>query len=90
MAPRRTLTLAPTQRQELLEHRDHDPRPDVRERCAALLKIAAGKSPHQVAQHGLLKRRHPDTVYNWLNHYQHGGLQQLLEHRHGGKRYAPF
>jgi hypothetical protein len=45
MPQRRTLALNPDQRQELLHARDHDPRPAVRERCAALLKIAAGQSP---------------------------------------------
>lgn len=90
MAARRTLKLSPRQREELVEHRDHDARPDVRERCAALLKIASGKSPHRVAREGLLKPRKPDTVYGWLNHYQQGGLQQLLEHRHGGNRFAPL
>ena len=81
---RRTLTLTLEQRQELLHHRDHDPRPNVRERCAALLKIAAGSSPHAVAQQGLLKPRDPDTLYNWLTLYQQQGLAGLLAHRHGG------
>ena len=49
MPLRRTLDLTDSQRQDLLHYRDHDPRPYVRERCAALLKIAAGQSPHAVA-----------------------------------------
>ena len=52
----RTLDLTESQRQDLQHYRDHDPRPYVRERCAALLKIADGQSPHAVARHGLLKR----------------------------------
>ena len=52
---RRTLILTEAQRQELLQLRDHDARPYVRERGAALLKIADGHSPHRVARHGLLK-----------------------------------
>ena len=40
MSIRRTLDLTVSQRQELLHHHDHDSRPYVRERCAALLKIA--------------------------------------------------
>lgn len=66
MARRRTLSLTPAQRSELVAHRDHDGRPYVRERCAALLKIAEGHSPHLVALKGLLKAHDPDTVYNWL------------------------
>ena len=57
MSQRRTLALTAAQRQQLLHHRDHDPRPYVRERCAALLKIAGGRSPHAVARAGLLRPR---------------------------------
>ena len=63
MPKRRTLELAPEEQRHLAHYRDHDERPFVRERCAALLKIASGKSPHSVAQHGLLKKRDPDTLY---------------------------
>ena len=62
MARRRTLTLTDPQRQELTDHRDHDPRPDVRERCAVLLKVAEGQAAHAVARTGRLKPRDPDTV----------------------------
>jgi hypothetical protein len=86
MPQRRTLTLDPDQRQELLHHRDHDPRPAVRERCAALLKVADGQSPHAVARHGLLRPRDPDTVYGWLGYYQGAGLPGLVAHPHGGAR----
>lgn len=86
MAQRRTLTLSAEQRQELTEYRDHDPRPYVRERCAALLKIAGGQAPYEVAQHGLLKGRDPDTVYTWLNWYTAEGVRGLLGHTHGGVR----
>ena len=61
--PRRTVTLSWTQRRELEQARDHDPRPDVRERCAAVLKIADGAAAHAVARRGLLKPRDPDTLY---------------------------
>ena len=86
MVQRRTLTLTGSERQALGEHRDHDPRGQARERCAALLKIADGQSPHEVAQHGLLKPRDPDTVYSWLNLYAAGGVAGLLSCLHGGKR----
>lgn len=86
MARRRTLTLTEEQRQELCQHRDHDPRPAVREQCAALLKVAGGQSPHRVARQGLLKPRDPDTVYGWLTCYHAAGLAGLLARRHGGAR----
>ncbi len=86
MAHRRRLVLTDTQQQALVHHRDHHPRPYMRERCAALLKIAAGQTPHQVARHGLLKPRDPDTVYAWLSAYEANGLAGLLARQHGGRR----
>jgi len=84
MARRRTLELTEAQRQELLHYRDHDTRPYVRERCAALLKIADGQSPHAVARHGLLKSRDPDTVYSWLDWYERYSLWSVTHFQQGG------
>ena len=86
MARLRKLVVTEEQEQELIEHRDHNSSPQVRERCAALLKIAEGKTPHWVAQNGLLKERDPDTVYNWLNIYEEKGIEGLIAHQHGGAR----
>jgi hypothetical protein len=86
MTYQRTLELSAGQRQTLQHYRDHDQRPYVRERCAAILKIADGKAPHWVAQHGLLKPRDPDTVYAWLNRYETMGFVGLLVRQHGGPR----
>ncbi len=77
MPKRRTLELAPEEQRHLAHYRDLDERPFVRERCAALLKIASGKSPHSVAQHGLLKKRDPDTLYQKEQHGQKSaGIQR--------------
>lgn len=86
MVQRRTVELSERERTALEQERDHHAQAQVRERCAAILKIAAGQSPHEVAQTGLLKRRDPDTVYQWLNWYESEGLNGLLEHLHGGPR----
>jgi hypothetical protein len=86
MARRRTLPLSEDQAQELHRLRDHDPRPYVRERAAALLKIADGKAPHWVATQGLLKPRDPDTVYAWLDADQALGSAGLLTKQQGGSR----
>jgi hypothetical protein len=86
MYQRRTLALSDTERADLLYHRDHDPKPYIRERCAALLQIAAGRSPYAVANDGLLRGRDPDTVYAWLDYYRDEGLPGLLAHQHGGNR----
>jgi hypothetical protein len=86
MSQRRTLALTARQRYALLYHRDHHPKPYVRERCAALLKVADGLAPHAVARNGLLRPRDPDTVYAWLDFYQKGGLESLFAHQQGGYR----
>lgn len=84
MAERRPLKLTAKQREDLIWHRDHDFRPYVRERCAALLKIADGQAAYSVARQGLLKERDPDTLYHWLALYQRDGLTGLFAHQHGG------
>ena len=84
MAHRRTLVLKAPEQRELEHYRDHDPRPYVRERCGALLKIAAGTTPHAVARQGLLKPRDPDTIYGWLAVYEREGMTGLVGHQHGG------
>lgn len=78
------LELSEAERITLQEALHHHPHPDGRERAAALLKVADGYSPHWVAQHGLLRRRDPDSVYQWLRYYQQQGIAGLLSRRHGG------
>jgi hypothetical protein len=70
---RRSLSLTQEQRAALLHIRNHDPRPYLREKAAALLKVADGHSPHAVAKQGLLKPRDPDTLYSWIDDFQEQG-----------------
>jgi hypothetical protein len=78
MAKPLTIALTEEQRRELERARDHHQKPYLRERTAAILKIADGDSGRQVALSGLLKRRKPDTVYGWFHRYQAEGLAGLL------------
>ena len=87
MAKRRTLVLSLEQRAELEAIRNRDPRPYMREKAAALLKIADGMTPHAVACHGLLRCRDPDTVYGWLDHYE---LTGTLKVRPACRRLSPL
>jgi hypothetical protein len=84
-----TLELTEEARTALVRGRDRDPRPYFRERCAALLKIAAGQSPRQVALGGLGKRRKPDTVRGWLHAYWAGGLPALVQRPRGHRGFSP-
>lgn len=72
------LILSAQQILELEQARDKHPLPYVRERAAALLKVAGGRSGRDVALHGLLKPRWPDTVYEWVKRYRDEGFQGLL------------
>jgi transposase len=71
------LVLSSAERRELERVRDHDPEPYLREKAAAMLKIAAGQSGRDVALHGLLKHRRPDTVYDWVRRYRAAGIAGL-------------
>jgi hypothetical protein len=77
MAPRRSLSLSAGERHELEQLRDTAAKPYLRERAAALLKIADGQTPAHVAAVGLLRPRDPDTVYAWLDRYQEAGAASL-------------
>lgn len=72
------LILTPEQRGELEKARDTHPKSYMRERSAALLKIADGKSGLYVARYGLLKPRWQDTLYEWVKRYKAAGLKGLL------------
>lgn len=76
---RRDLVLSHAQYAELVHARDHDRRAYLRERAAALIKIAQGQSACAVAQRGLLRHRDPDTVYRWLNRYEAEGFAGLIQ-----------
>ena len=77
MPHKRTLKLTAAEKRELEVIRDSHEKTYMRERAAALLKISSGQSPHYVAQYGLLKSRDPDTVYDWLDRDQAGGVAGL-------------
>ena len=88
MAKQLTIHLTAVQRQELEEARDKHEKSYVRERAAAMLKIADGASGRQVALSGLLKRRDPDSVYSWFHRYNAEGLAGLLVRPGRGRKPA--
>lgn len=84
-----TLTLTAAERAALVRGRDRDRRPYFRERCGALVKIAAGQSARQVALAGLGRPRKPDTVRGWLAAYRDGGLPALVQRPRGHRGFPP-
>ena len=77
LARPRTLALSPGQRLELVRLRDHSPRPHLREKAAALLKVADGAVLKHVARLGLLRPRDEGTVAAWLDRYLAEGISGL-------------
>jgi len=84
----RMLSLDQDQREELRQCRNHHSLPYMRERAAALLKVADGQRPAHVARNGLLKPHDPDVVYTWITRYERNGLLGLLIHQGRGRKPA--
>ncbi len=71
------INLTAAEREELEMMRDTHSKAYLRERAAAILKIADGQSGLQISQAGLLKPRDPDTIYRWVHRYQQEGIAGL-------------
>ena len=82
------LILTPAQRAELVALRDTAPKPHVRERAAALLKVADGRSAVSVARTGLLRPRKPATVWRWIRRYLAEGIAGLDDRPGRGRKPA--
>lgn len=80
--------LSDVERKALEDIRDHHPAPYMRERAAAVLKLAAGYTAKFVAQEGLLKPRKPDTVGEWRQRYLNQGLDGLQIREGRGRKPA--
>ncbi len=72
------LELSHAERRELERIRDHHPKPYMRERAAAVLKLADGHSARFIALWGLLKQRDPETVGAWRRLYLAEGINGLV------------
>jgi transposase len=77
MPGRLKLELNELQKAELKELLDHSPKAYIRERAAALLKIAGGLSGREVALHRLNQAHWQDTIYEWVQRYQAEGSKGL-------------
>jgi len=77
MPEKLSLALTAQEVLDLEELRDHATKPYLRERAAAILKIAKGKSGREVALRGLLKPHWQDTIYEWVARYRAKGKAGL-------------
>jgi hypothetical protein len=73
----RPFLVTTAERQQLTDLRDHGAKAYLRERAAALLKVADGMAAARVAREGLLRPRKPDTVYSWIDRFIDDGIAGL-------------
>ena len=88
MAQPRCIHLTAAQTEELQGVRDHHKKAYMRERAAAILKVASGLSMLQVALHGLLKPRRYETISEWISRYERGGIASLQVQAGRGRKPA--
>jgi len=74
MPKRIRVSLNEAQVQELEHVRHTAHKPYLRERAAAVLKVANGETVTVVAEKGLLIRHEPETVHSWIKTYLNDGL----------------
>ena len=80
--------LTQSERQALVQLRDHAPKPYLRERASAVLKSAEGVTIMEIAAKRLLRQRDPDTVRRWLQRYCEEGIAGLRIRPGGGRKPA--
>jgi transposase len=84
------IELSQSQKQELEKTRDHAQAAYLRERAAAILKVANGQTITEVAAQGLLKSRKHETLRTWLKRYLEQGLAGLKIKSGRGRKAAFF
>lgn len=93
MAQPLRVDLSKEQRDELIDVRDHHDKPYMREKAAAVLKVAGppgeeGQSARQVALSGLLRERRPNTVRSWMHAYKEEGIGGFVVEEGRGQKPA--
>ena len=74
--------------QQLTDLAKHSPKPYLRERASAILKLADGQTASQVASGGLLQKRYYETVSDWFHRFQHHGVKGLSIKEGRGRKAA--
>lgn len=82
------LLLTPHERRDLIRLRDAGATPYLRERAAALLKVADGQPAAAVARAGLPRPRQPDPLYRWIRRFRAEGIAGLVDRPGRGRRPA--
>jgi transposase len=69
--------LSDDQFQQLTEMVNCSPKPYLRERASAILKLAQRETVSAIASTGLLRKRHDETVSRWFHRFQSEGVKGL-------------
>ena len=85
---RRQVSLSPDQERELQWALKHHEKAYVRERAAAILKVAARAAMRQVAAGGVLQRRTEEALSAWTTRDLAEGLSGLLVRKGRGRKPA--
>jgi len=78
----------PEQHAQLEQACRHHPKPHVREKCSALLKLAQGHSALTIAAEELLTPHAQDTLTDWVKRFQQKGLEGLQVRSGRGRKPA--
>jgi len=88
MPKRLEINLEPAERAKLERAVKTHPKPYLRERAAAMVKISEGLSGREVALHRLNRPHAPDTIYDWVKLYRQQGLEGLVIKEGRGRKPA--
>ena len=88
--PRKPVILTERQREVLIDTRDHNSRPYMRERASAILKVADGGSREEVGRSQLLRPHSGDTVGVWIRRFVAEGPEGLVIRPGRGRKPAFF
>jgi hypothetical protein len=88
--PKRLIPQVTNEQKTVLEDLlHHSPKPYLRERASAILKLAQTQTASEIAASGLLRKRHRETVATWFHRFQSEGIKGL-EIRAGRGRKPAF
>ena len=83
-----SVELDAAERERLETIRDTHPKPYLREKAAALLKVDDNWSARAVALYGLYRERRPNTVREWIHTYREEGFEGLKVSKGRGRKPA--
>lgn len=70
--------LSDEQKAELESLLKNSPKPYLRERASAILKLADKQTVSDIAEHGLLQKRRRATISAWFHRFEQNGVQGLM------------